>query len=172
MLELEKEDFNFPMLMEQKLANYLIQFPFQQIQKYIFAFGMKNTAVFWDSKKKCQLDLEIASFVPVAQMQNHPVLFIGYAKDSKTKKKIAKCITKFYGNMPIIFLKKNNPGFVLELISQMYDSKIAYTDSRASNIIKVSQYIAPSNLKVIHYVAHSKKARLGFRSISQLYMYI
>ena len=172
MLVLEKSDFALPTIMDQKLRNYLSMYPFQQIQTYIFAFGMKNTSIYFDKKDKCKFDTEIAAFLPVAQSRNHPIIFIGYYKDKAERKRVAKCLNKWYGNLPIILMKQNNPGLVLELVSRMYQSKIAYTDIKASNIVNVSQYVPPTDLLVLHYVAHSKKPRMGYNSISSLYLYI
>lgn len=171
MLLLEKSDFLVLPIMQQKLKNYLFSFPFQNLQTYIFAFGIKNTSVYFQ-KGKCKIDLEIANFVPFAQGKKHPIIFIGYAKNSKERKKLAKCLTKWFGNFPMIFLKVKQPGLVLELISREYQSKIAYVDSKASNIVNVSQYVPAIDLFTIHYIAHSKKYTYGIRSISQLYLHV
>ena len=171
MLVLEKSDFLVLPIMQQKLKNYLFSFPFQNLQTYIFAFGIKDTSIYFKGDK-CNIDLEIANFVPFAQTKNHPIIFIGYAKNKKERKKMYKCLTKWFGNFPIIFLKSKQPGLVLELISRQYQSKIAYVDSKASNIINVSQYVPAIDLFTIHYIAHSKKYKYGIRSISQLYMYV
>jgi hypothetical protein len=173
MLILEKSDFAMPTIMNQKLTNYLTLFPFQQIQNYIFAFGMKDVAVFFNSKKKCNFEIDVASFIPVAQSKNHPVLFLGYYKYKKERTKILKCMRKNYGNLPIILMKDNQPGLVLELISRLYSSKIAYTDSRSSNLINVAQYVPATDLLLTQYIKHSKKnSFMGYNSLSHLYMYI
>ena len=97
---------------------------------------------------------------------------MGSQPEKKERQKIFKCLTKWFGHFPIIFLKVKQPGLVLELISREYQSKIAYVDSKASNIVNVSQYVPAIDLFTIHYVAHSKKYKFGIRSISQLYMHV